>query len=134
MKRIKFLIAFTVITMILTISAIAATANFSGYLPANQGDTEISTVARLHDFLSYKYFTIKITSLGSGYTSARAWTESGLGTNLSSPYTEVTKNVLKNISYYTNYVPYPGVNVTLNLDNPVYTSSTVSVAGYWTPN
>ncbi|CAM3124152.1 DUF2712 domain-containing protein [Paenibacillus sediminis] len=117
-------------------SAFAATATFSGSLPANQGDTEISTVARANEDTAVKYFSIKITSLGSG-TYVRAWTEKsggiGANPNLSDPYNQVAfDSAYHTINYST--VPTKGTNVILNLDNPVVTSSTVSVSGAWSPN
>lgn len=131
-KQSKIAIAVLAIVMLFATSAFAATANFSGNLPPKQGDTEISKVARLNNSNVYKYFTIKITSLGSGYTSVRAWTEGALGSNYSSPYEEANLNVSRSISY--DFVPIQGANVTLNLDNPVYTTTSVSVSGNWTPN
>ena len=51
MKRVKNLVALSVVTFILLLgsSVYAATANFSGTLPANQGDTEVSTVAKANN-------------------------------------------------------------------------------------
>jgi len=132
MKKLKVLVVASAMMMIMATTAYAATATFSGILPAYQGDTEVSTVARAHDSTSYKYFTITITSLGTGYDSVRAWTENTLGGNLSDPFKQVSKNVQTNV-YYTT-VPSMGTNVVLNLDNPVYTSESVSVGGTWTPN
>ncbi|WP_025681599.1 hypothetical protein [Paenibacillus massiliensis] len=131
-KQSKLAIATLAISMLFATSAFGATANFSGNLPAKQGDTEISTVGRANASSSYKYFTIKVTSLGTGYTSVRAWTEGSWGGNYSDPYNEANLNASTNISYST--VPSKGDNVTLNLDNPVYSTSSVSVSGNWTPN
>lgn len=118
-------------------SAFAATAKFTGKLPANQGDTEVSTVARSNDTSAVKYFSIKITSIGTGYTHVRAWTEKngdwGTKPNLSDPYNQVkADNIYHTVDYTT--VPNKGDNVILNLDNPVNTSSQVDVAGEWSPN
>lgn len=132
MKKLRFLVVASAILMLMVITAYAATANFSGTLPANQGDTEISTVARLNDTTTMKYFSITITSLQSGYSSVRAWTEGIYGNNFSDPYIEAKLNIKKDIFY--SAVPTKGHNVVLNLDNPVYTSNQVSVAGNWTPN
>ncbi|WP_289137373.1 hypothetical protein [uncultured Brevibacillus sp.] len=131
-KKSKFAIAVMTIGMLLGTSAYAATANFEGKLPANQGDTEISTVGRTNKPDAFKYFNIKITSLDSEYTSVRAWTEGWTGSNYSNPYNEAELNVITQIAY--DSVPSKGDNVTLNLDNPVYTSSSVAVKGNWNPN
>ncbi|MEK5033167.1 hypothetical protein MKY96_17050 [Paenibacillus sp. FSL R7-0302] len=128
----KLTIAGMALSLLFATTAFAATATFSGTLPSNQGDTEISTVSRANEWNVVQYFSIKITSLGSGYSSVRAWTENSTGINLSSPYTEVTLNNQATVSY--DSYPAKGLNVTLNLDNPVYTSSSVSVGGNWSPN
>ena len=132
MKKVKNLVALSVVTFILLLgsSVYAATANFSGTLPANQGDTEVSTVAKANNV--DQFFSIKVSSLGGNGSAVRAWTESSVGANYSSPYNQANKGVTTWI-YYSS-VPGKGKNVTLNLDNPVYTSSTVSVSGSWSPN
>lgn len=138
-KRVKVAaIATLAVSMLFAAtSAFAATGKFSGKLPANQGDTEISTVARANAATTVQYFSIKITSIGTGYTHVRAWTEKngGLGTNpnLSDPYNQVKAD---NTYYSVNYTTTPnkGDNVILNLDNPVNTSSQVDVSGEWSPN
>lgn len=59
----------------------------------------------------------------------------GWGTkpNLSDPYNQVrANNNYQTVSYSST--PNTGTNVILNLDNPVQSSSTVSVSGEWTPN
>ncbi|MEC0229093.1 hypothetical protein [Paenibacillus alba] len=129
----KLAIATLALSMLFATSAFAATAPFSGNLPANQGDTEISTVARANNADVVEYFSIKVTSLGTGYTAVRAWTEGSAGGNYSSPYTEVQANSNWATPSYTS-TPSKGTNITLNLDNPVYTSSSVAVAGEWSPN
>lgn len=131
-KHSKLAIVTLAIAVLLGTNVFAATDYFDDTLPAKQGDTEVSTVGRANDRDVYKYFTIKITSLGSGYTSVRAWTEDSWGANLSDPYNEVDLNNSENINY--SVIPYKGDNVKLNLDNPVYSTSTVSVSGNWTPN
>ncbi len=134
-KQSKLAIITLSVGMLFATSAFGATANFTGNLPANQGDNEISTVGRANNSNVYTYFKVKITSLDSGYTTVRAWTEKdGIfgGGNYSSPYNEADLNVNESISY--DNVPSKGDNVVLNLDNPVSTSSTVSVEGNWTPN
>lgn len=118
-----------------TAFATAAWDSFTATLPAKQGDTEVSTVAR--DVSDTDYFTIKISSIGGGYTAVRAWCETGLGTNVSSPDYEIGVNTSGyhwDIPYYSNSVPSHGTNVTLNLDNPVNTTNTPTVKGSWTPN
>lgn len=132
-KRIKLSIATLVVSMVAATSAYAATAEFSAKLPAKQGDTEVSKVARVSTTSEKKNFGVKITSIDSGYTAVRGWTESTAGGNFSNPYNEVPAD---NKYYYHNYstVPAKGTNVTLNLDNPVHTSTIVSAKGIWTPN
>lgn len=132
-NKSKLAIATLAVSMMFATSAFAATASFSGKLPANQGDTEISTVARANTSSAVKYFSIKVSTLDTGYSSVRAWTEKSGGANLSSPYTEVKKSTTWGTVDYTS-VPDKGTNVTLNLDNPVYTSTQVSVGGEWSPN
>lgn len=128
-------LATLVVSAVFSASAFAATANFSGNLPANQGDTEISTVARANAANVVTYFSVKVTSIATGYTAVRAFTETPGGTNLSDPYREMAANSAWHTeSYYASDVPDPGDNVILNLDNPVITSSTVAVAGQWSPN
>ena len=133
-KKMTFSTMFFVIIlmMALTISTFAANVDFSGNLPAKQGDTEISQVARENDSTVKPYFTIKITSLGGNGDAVRAWTESIFEVNFSSPYNEAPLNESKNINYQRG--PDTGIDVVLNLDNPVYTTNTVSVGGNWTPN
>lgn len=120
---------------LITANAFAASHSFSAILPAYQGDVEVSTVARSNSSNSVKYFSIKLTSIDQGYTHVRAWTEKTLGANLSDPYNQVrADNSWWTVNYYADKEPSKGDNVTLNLDNPVYTSATVNVAGEWTPN
>lgn len=132
MKRIKGLVTLSIATSVLLLGSTvyAATANFSGTLPANQGDTEVSTVAKANN--TDQFFSIKVNTLGGTGSAVRAWTESSAGSNYSNPYNQANKGVTTWI-YYSN-IPAKGKNVTLNLDNPVYTSSTVSVTGSWSPN
>lgn len=129
----KVALATVALCALFATSAFAATAKFSGTLPSKQGDTEISTVARANDADEVKYFSVKITSIDTGYSAVRAFTEKGNGDNLSDPYTEVAANGKYATINYTT-VPSSGTNVVLNLDNPVYTTSTVSVSGEWSPN
>ncbi|MCU6708309.1 hypothetical protein M6D81_06240 [Paenibacillus sp. J5C_2022] len=129
-------IATLAFSVVFATSAFAVTATFTGSLPANQGDTEISTAARANDATAVKYFSIKITKLDSG-TAVRAWTEKegawGSHPNLSDPYNQVAYDkAYHTISYDT--VPAKGTNVILNLDNPIVTSSSVAVEGEWSPN
>lgn len=80
-----------------------------------------------------EYFSVKISSIGTGYSYVRAWTETSAGSNYSDPYEEVQADSKYHTIDYTT-VPNKGNNVTLNLDNPVYTTSTVPVSGEWSPN
>lgn len=68
-----------VLVMALSVTAFASSAwdSFSTKLPANQGDTEVSTVARASD--SVDHFNIQINSLSNGYTAVRAWAEGSWG-------------------------------------------------------
>lgn len=132
-KKIKLAIATLAVSMVTGTSAFAATGTFDATLPAKQGDTEVSTVARANTSDVVEYFSIKISSIDSGYTAVRAWTEASAGSNYSDPYTEVRADgTYHTVDYLTT--PNKGNNVTLNLDNPVYTTSSVSVSGEWSPN
>lgn len=106
--------------------------SFSVKLPADRGDVEVSTVAKSS---STDYFTIDITSMSSG-SSVCAWTESRVtGNNYSDPARQIDVSAGNtNVSYYDSPSPSPGDDVVLNLDNPIFTSSTPTVSGEWTPN
>ena len=124
-----------VVAVLLTVSAFAATEEFSGQLPAKHGDTEVSTIARKNGAAVKPYFEILIDQLGGNGSSVRAWTEvNATGLNVSSPYNEVDKVVYTKINYSSGAAPAKGLDVTLNLDNPIYTTTAVSVGGEWTPN
>lgn len=114
--------------------AASAWDSFSVNLPANQGDKEVSKVTRGSSDISH--FSILISSIGGGYTAVHAWCETGLGGNVSNPFYQlgVTSPYEWAVPYYDGKSPSMGTNVTLNLDNPVYTSATPSVSGRWTPN
>ncbi|MFD2408683.1 hypothetical protein [Paenibacillus rhizoplanae] len=136
----KLVIATLVVSAIFTTTSVfAVTASFSGSLPANQGDTEISTLVKSSDMPG---FNIIISSLGSGSGNyVRAWAEKdGFWTNpnLSSPYNNILYDSSSNNGWvgvsYDIEVPATGTKVTLNLDNPVNISSSVTVSGQWTPN
>ncbi|WP_281883659.1 hypothetical protein [Paenibacillus sp. YYML68] len=131
----KLAMGALVLSMLFSTSAFAASTTFSGTLPAKQGDTEVSTVGRANAQDTVQYFSIKVTKLSNGYSSVRAWTEEAgwQGENYSNPYTEVSANSNWHTPAYTT-TPAKGDNVTLNRDNPVYTTSTVSVEGEWSPN
>ncbi len=132
-KRIA-IIAITVCTlaMCMSISVFAATTKFSGELPKQQGDTEISTVRRAGS--TQKYFTIHVVNLDNVTNAVCAWTEGdSTGLNYSNPYVQVQKGRTTNVKY-DKHVPDIGENVVLNLDNPVYLDYAVSVSGNWTPN
>ena len=110
----------TVFLMATGITAFAAAAwePFSANLPANRGDKEVSKAARASSNVSH--FSIMINLISDGYTAVRVW-------GVTSPYEWA-------VPYYDNSVPAMGTNVTLNLDNPVYTSASPTVSGKWTPN
>lgn len=129
-KRVSIIAVISCVLMLsLSLSAFAATANFSATLPKNQGDTEVSKVRKDG---TTSYFTITITSIGTGTDKVCAWTESDiLGTNYSNPSQQVAVET-RNITYSKK--PESGDNVVLNLDNPVNMSSTVAVKGSWSPN
>lgn len=113
----------------LSITAFAASANFSATLPANQGDTEVSTVRKATDA---KNFTITIDSIGTGTDEVCAWTEGDItGSNYSNPYNQVGIGT-EDLPYTKQ--PKIGENVVLNLDNPVNIPTSVDVSGSWTPN
>lgn len=132
-KKKKFsisVLACVALAICMSLSAFAATAPFTGYLPANQGDTEISTVRKE---TSTNYFSIHIYILGDATNKVCAWTEGdSTGYNYSSPYNQVEVYEPTDIKY--THVPDIGENVVLNLDNPVDISSSVIVAGEWSPN
>ena len=133
-KKLSMIVLGVVLVMALSVTAFASSAwdSFSTKLPANQGDTEVSTVARASD--SVDHFNIQINSLSNGYTAVRAWAEGSWGGNYSDPYWELGVGSNWNVYYYSNNIPSRGTNITLNLDNPVSTTITPSVSGKWTPN
>lgn len=133
MKKAKVIMAsvvsFCVILMTLQLSVFAANSGpLTAYLPKHQGDVEVSTIARASD---YSFFKVNITFIGPGTDKVRAWAENTIGTNLSSPYTQI--GLGDNALFYTDK-PSIGTNVTLNLDNPVYLEYLVHVDFSWTPN
>lgn len=119
------------LAMCMSLSVFAATTRFTGYLPAYQGDTEISTVRKE---TSTAHFTIEMLVIdGTDTDKVCAWTEGdSTGYNYSSPYNQVAKGELTDIDY--SHVPDIGENVVLNLDNPVSLDHTVAVGGDWSPN
>lgn len=127
-KIIGFGCACILATMMTMTALAVATASFNSVLPAYQGDTEVSTVKRATTSPTWQ---INISSIGTGTNAVCAWTELTDGYNLSSPYVQVSKGI-KIMKY--DSLPNVGKNVTLNLDNPVYSSSTVAVNGEWSPN
>ena len=133
-KKLSMVVLGVVLVMALSVTAFASSAwdSFSTKLHANQGDTEVSTVARASD--SVDHFNIQINSLSNGYTAVRAWAEGSWGGNYSDPYWELGVGSNWNVYYYSNNIPSKGTNITLNLDNPVSTTITPSVSGKWTPN
>ena len=128
-KKLSMVVLGVVLVMALSVTAFASSAwdSFSTKLPANQGDTEVSTVARASD--SVDHFNIQINSLSNGYTAVRAWAEGSWGGNYSDPYWELGVGSNWNVYYYSNNIPSKGTNITLNLDNPVSTTITPSVSG-----
>lgn len=136
-KKLKSISGLAVVSTLAIALAIGAYAQsdtyFSGSLPANQGDTEISEVARASS--NVNHFNIYLSYLGSGTTNVRAWGEVGSGTNVSNPYYQIPYDKQTwNVYYYKDQIPQLGTNVMLNLDNPVNMSSSVSVSGKWRPN
>lgn len=131
MKKRKTLVAALILVFALSIPTFAATANFSATIPAKQGDTEVSTVARAGGIQENQFFDITLQTLTAGYSSLRAWAEVGTGTNVSSPYQEALVKHTTRMKYTRSVLPR--VNVTLNLDNPVYTTSKLHATGQWTP-
>lgn len=133
MKKVKFLAVALALTVAMAIPSFAAWANFGAYLPSYQQDAEPSIVTRANNASVNPYFTITLSSLSEGFTSARAWTESEIvSVNFSNPYAEVSVGQTKNI-YYSRTVDR-SVNVKLNMDNPVYTPAAPYASGRWTPN
>lgn len=122
-------ITCVVLAMCMSLTIFAAAADFSGKLPAYQGDVEISTVRKES---TVKHFTIRLLSIGSGTNKVCAWTEKPItGYNYSSPYNQVGLGKT-NVDYST--VPDVGNNVVLNLDNPISLSYEVAVTGRWCPH
>lgn len=56
----------------LSITAFAASGNFTATLPAHQGDTEVSTIRKETEA---KTFSITVDSIGSGTDKVCVWTE-----------------------------------------------------------
>ena len=112
--------------------AVSAWDNFSKVLPGYNGDVETSCITRANTSSTKKYFTVKINSISNGFTAVRVWTENQYGWNFSSPSANTIGVGTSNLDYSTT--PSRGDFVKLNLDNPVYTNSTPTVKGKWTPN
>lgn len=131
-KKLGMIILGSTLAMTLSVTAFAASAwdSFDSKLPENQGDTEVSTVARATSDVDH--FSVNITSLSNGYTVLRAWTEGSHGGNYSDPYVQISVGSTQDVKY--TKIPNCGTNITLNLDNPVSTTITPSVTGTWTPN
>lgn len=132
-KRLGIVTLGTALIMMMSVTVFASSLlawdSFEDVLPPNQGDTEVSTVAYA---ANKNNFNIIITSLSGGYTAVRAWTESSFGSNYSNPYWEMSVGGNWTVPYSS--IPSLGANVTLNLDNPVSTTTTPTVKGKWTPN
>lgn len=136
MNKVKKLSACVLISaalvMCMSMSALAKSdwlVEFSGTLPANQGDAQVSTIKKEFET---EYFTVNMTSIGNNYKNVCAWTENTLGANYSDPSNQVHLNEFEQVGY--DSVPKVGRNVVLNLDNPVKTESTVAVQGRWSPD
>lgn len=128
-KKIASITLSCALMLGLSITAFAASGNFTATLPAHQEDTEVSTIRKETEA---KTFSITVDSIGSGTDKVCAWTEGdSTGSNYSSPYNQVGIET-KDISYTTQ--PKVGENVVLNLDNPVSIATSVKVTGSWTPN
>lgn len=127
MKRKLITIALACLLMFsLTLTVFAASSAFTAVLPAHQGDVEVSTIRKEGNA---SYFRISLNS--SSVDAVCAWTEDSMGRNCADPYKQVRFG-MTNVNY-TNK-PAAGTDVTLNLDNPVYSDSTASAEGSWSPN
>ena len=131
-RKIITLLCSGTLMVALSITSFAAYTSFSGYLPMNGGDREMSTVAKSTDGTAY--FTVNPKCTNSNYTHVCAWTEKpALGTNYSTPAKQVLLNATTNVEYSIS-TPAAGASVTLNLDNPVHDGVMIYVTGRWTPN
>lgn len=128
---VLLLVSVVLLSTAIAVYAMDNPVYFSGTIKANQADTEISTVKRATD---KNYFQVEIVFYGNTQTYVNAWAEKDdlWGTNLSSPSIGVQIATEKSIVY--NTIPNTGVNVTLNLDNPVKESAAYTIEGNWTPN
>lgn len=138
MIKLKKRMCATVISIILIMcvtfpcyAAVSAWGNFNFDLPTYSADYETGLIGRVNTTTTKKYFTVTVSTLGT--SAVRVWTEDRYGYNFSGPY----KNSIATGTYNCSYdiaVPNQGENVKLNLDNPVYTSTTPRITGKWTPN
>ena len=86
--------------------------DYTGELPADTGDVEVSTVKKAY---TNNYFAVSCKSSRSGLGSVNVWTETGWGVNASSPNHPITANGI------------------LNIDNNSVTSTTYPIEGRWSP-
>lgn len=126
-KRILKSAICVMLVLGMSTAVFAATTNFSTTLPQYQQDREVSTVRRGTESDSFK---IHISSINGGTDKVCVWTEKPGGGNYSNPYEQVGVQA-KYIKYSS--LPKVGDNVVLNMDNPVYTSTLVTVSGSWDP-
>ena len=103
--------------------------DYTGELPADTGDVEVSTVKKAY---TNNYFAVSCKSSRSGLGSVNVWTETGWGVNASSPNHPITANGIINNVNYTNK-PSIQTEVTLNIDNNSITSTTYPIEGRWSP-
>ena len=125
-KRIIGMGMALIVCLSLSVSAMAAFMydyEFSGTLPARQGDTEVAHVRRGTENDTWHF---ELQTATAGLKKVHAWTEGGLGDNYSSP----SKTFSVGSGYSVDYdvkVPSDGQNVYLNLDNPNSVAYTVDV-------
>ena len=133
MKKVKFLAVALALTVAMAIPSFAVVwGSFSAIIPGYQVDKEVSTISRTKASNTSQNFLVQLNVMPEGFTKLRAWTETGAGVNASSPYNTISEGQTTRTNYTTT--PSPGTRVTLNLDNPIYSESTASAAGSWTPN
>lgn len=129
-KALAIIISICLIAA-MSVTSIAAWDSFTATLPKNSLNTEVSTSAKSGN--GTEYFTIDINSISGGYKSVRVWTENWItGANYSSSLTQIGVGKGQIIDYST--VPSDGVQVVLNMDNPVRTENKPTVSGRWNPN
>lgn len=133
-RKIFAIVLSVALIMAMSITAFA-TANadqtdFAVNLPIFSNNKEVGKIAKADN--STDHFTISISSISMEFTKVRAWTEKPVGTNYSDPYEQIGVGDNQEMDYTTT--PKKGDQVVLNLDNPVYSTSSPTVIGSWTPN